>query len=135
MSAELNAPAFEVFPSSGNNVRLPRVISTTLPAVWTWDVIATNPGEAQVITINLYKESVAQGDLPFLTQSVSRNIRVTPRSRWNQIVDGLADNVLLLLGTGGPLGLALLYLTYRATRENERIKQELANVEGGQEEK
>ncbi len=40
------------------------------------------------------------------------------KSRWNQLVDGLADNVLLLLGTGGPLGLLLAYLTYRATREN-----------------
>jgi hypothetical protein len=86
-----------------------------------------------VITVNLYKESQVQGDLPFLTQSVSRNIRVTPKSRWNQVVDGLADNVLLLLGTGGPLGLALLYLTYRATRENERLKQEAANYESRQE--
>jgi len=133
-SAELNAPAFDVFPSGGNNVRLPRVISTTLPAVWTWDVIATTPGEAQVITLNLYKESKVQGDLPFLTQSVSRNIRVLPKSRWGQIVDGLADNVLLLLGTGGPLGLALAYLTYRATRENERLKQVVADHETRQEE-
>jgi LysM repeat protein len=133
MSAELNAPAFDVFPSGGNNVRLPRVISTTLPAVWTWDIIATTPGEAQVITVNLYKESKAEGDLPLLTQSVSRNIRVSARSRWNQIVDGLADNVLLLLGTGGPLGLALAYLTYRATRENERLRQEVANYENRQE--
>ncbi len=126
MSAELNAPAFEVFPSGGDNVRLPRVISTTLPAVWTWDVIAMTPGDAQVITINLYKESKVQNDLPFLTQSISRNIRVLPKSRWTQVMDGLADNVLLLLGTGGPLGLALAYLTYRATKENERLKKEVA---------
>ena len=133
MSAELSAPAFEVFPSGGNNVRLPRVISTTLPAAWTWDIIATTPGEAQVITINLYKESEAESGVPLLTQSISRNIRVLPKGRWSQIVDGLADNVLLLLGTGGPLGLALAYLTYRATRENERLKQEVANYEGQQE--
>ncbi|MBK8899720.1 MAG: hypothetical protein IPM53_00930 [Anaerolineaceae bacterium] len=126
MSAELNAPAFEVFPSGGNNVRLPRVISTTLPAVWTWDIIATTPGEAQVLTLNLYKEPETELGLPILTQSISRNIQVLPKSRWNQLVDGLADNVLLLLGTGGPLGLLLAYLTYRTTRENERLKKEVA---------
>ncbi len=133
MSAELNAPAFDVFPSGGNNVRLSRVISTTLPAVWTWDVVATTPGEAQVVTVNLYKEPEAASGIPILTQSISRNIRVAPKSRWNQIVDGLADNVLLLLGTGGPLGLALAYLTYRASKENERLKQEVANYESRQE--
>lgn len=126
MSAELNAPAFDVFPSGGSNVRLPRVISTTLPAVWTWDIIATTPSEAQVITLNLYKEPESEMELPILTQSISRNIQVVPKSRWNQLVDGLADNVLLLLGTGGPLGLLLAYLTYRATRENDRLKKEVA---------
>ena len=126
MSAELNAPAFDVFPSGGSNVRLPRVISTTLPAVWTWDIIATTPGEAQVITLNLYKEPESELEPPILTQSISRNIQVVAKSRWSQLVDGLADNVLLLLGTGGPLGLLLAYLTYRATRENERLKKEVA---------
>ncbi|MCA9916903.1 MAG: LysM peptidoglycan-binding domain-containing protein [Anaerolineales bacterium] len=129
MSAELNAPAFEVFPSGGNNVRLPRVISTTLPAVWTWDVIATTPGEAQVITLNLYKEPDSATELPILTQSISRNIEVRAKSRWNQFVDGLADNVLLLLGTGGPLGLLLAYLTYRATKENQQLKEKAARTE------
>lgn len=129
MSAELNAPAFEVFPSGGNNVRLPRVISTTLPAVWTWDIIATTPGESQVITINLYKEAESETAVPTLTQSISRNIEVVAKSRWQQIVDGLANNVLLLLGTGGPLGLLLAYMTYRASRENERLKREVANYE------
>lgn len=126
MSAELNAPAFEVFPSSGDNVRLPRVISTTLPAVWTWDIIATTPGEMQIITINLYKESESEAAVPVLTQSVSRNIQVVAKSRWSQIVDSLADNVLLLLGTGGPLGLLLAFLTYRATKENAQLKKEAA---------
>ena len=63
---------------------------------------------------------------PVLTQSVSRNIQVVAKSRWSQIVDGLADNVLVLIGTGGPLGLLLAFLTYRATRENERLKREVA---------
>ena len=129
MSAELNAPAFDVFPSGGDNVRLPRVISTTLPAVWTWDIIATTPGEAQVITVNLYKESEAESGLPVLTQSISRDIQVLAKSRWNQIVDGLADNVLVLLGTGGPLGLLLAYLTYRTSKENERLKKEAARLQ------
>jgi LysM repeat protein len=129
MSAELNAPAFEVFPSGGNNVRLPRVISITLPAVWTWDIIATTPGKAQVITLNLYKESEAENSIPILTQSISRNIEVAAKSRWNQIVDSLADNVLVLLGTGGPLGLLLAYLTYRASKENERLKKQIAYQE------
>ncbi|WP_420644531.1 LysM peptidoglycan-binding domain-containing protein [Candidatus Leptofilum sp.] len=126
MSAELNAPAFEVFPSGGNNVRLPRVISTTLPAAWTWDVVATTPGEAQVITVNLYKEPDSISEVPVLTQSISRNIQVVAKSRWSQIVDGLADNVLLLLGTGGPIGLLLAYLTYRSSKENERLKKQVA---------
>ncbi len=126
MSAELNAPAFDVFPSGGSNVRLPRVISTTLPAVWSWDIIATTPGQAQVITLNLYKEPDTEAGIPILTQSISRSIPVSAKSRWSQLVDGLADNVLLLLGTGGPLGLLLAYLTYRATRENERLKKEVA---------
>ena len=132
MAAELNAPAFEVFPSGGDNVRLPRVISTTLPAVWTWDIIATAPGEAQVITVNLYKEPIDEAGIPTLTQSVSRNIQVLAKSRWRQIVDGLADNVLVLLGTGGPLGLLLGYLTYRASKENERLKKQMANYEESQ---
>lgn len=129
MSAELNAPAFEVFPSGGNNVRLPRVISTTLPAAWTWDVIATTPGEAQVITVNLYKEPDSATEVPILIQSISRNIEVVAKNRWRQFVDGLADNVLLLLGTGGPLGLILAYLTYRATKENQQLKQKAARAE------
>ncbi|WP_420631801.1 LysM peptidoglycan-binding domain-containing protein [Candidatus Leptofilum sp.] len=129
MSAELNAPAFEVFPSGGDNVRLPRVISTTLPAVWTWDIIATTAGEAQVITVNLYKEPDSATEVPVLTQSISRNIAVTAKSRWSQFVDGLADNVLLLLGTGGPLGLLLAYLTYRTTRENQQLREKVANTE------
>lgn len=129
MSAELNAPAFNVFPSGGNNVRLPRVISTTLPAVWTWDIIATTPGAAQVITLNLYKEPDSEAEVPILTQSISRNIEVTAKSRWSQFVDGLADNVLLLLGTGGPLGLLLAYLTYRSSKENDRLKKQLARQE------
>jgi LysM repeat protein len=127
MSAELNAPAFAVFPSGGDNVRLPRVISTTLPAVWTWDIIATNPGDAQVITLNLYKEPEADGGLPILTQSISRNIQVVAKSLWIQLVDSLADNVLILLGAGGPLGLLLAYLTYRTTQENSRLKKEVAS--------
>lgn len=126
MSAELNAPAFDVFPSGGSNVRLPRVISTTLPTVWTWDIIATTPGETQIITMNLYKEPEDGNSVPILTNSISRNIQVMAKSRWSQIVDGLADNVLLLLGTGGPLGLLLAYVTYRASKENERLKQEVA---------
>lgn len=129
MSAELNAPAFDLFPSGGNNVRLPRVISTTLPAVWTWDIIATTPGEAQVITLNLYKEPNSEAGVPILTQSISRNIEVQAKSRWNQFVDSLADNVLVLLGTGGPLGLLLAFLTYRATRENERLKKQISQTE------
>ncbi|MBK7897837.1 MAG: LysM peptidoglycan-binding domain-containing protein [Anaerolineaceae bacterium] len=129
MAAELNAPAFEVFPSGGNNVRLPRVISTTLPAVWTWDIIAATPGEAQVITLNLYKEPDSATELPILTQSISRNIEVVAKSRWSQFVDGLADNVLLLLGTGGPLGLLLAYLTYRATKENQQLKEKAARTQ------
>lgn len=128
MSAELNAPAFEVFPSGGDNVRLPRVISTTLPAVWTWDIIATTPGDAQIITINLYKEAENETAVPILTQSISRSIPVSAKSRWRQLVDGLADNVLVLLGAGGPLGLLLGYLTYRATRENEQLKREVASL-------
>ncbi|VAW32186.1 hypothetical protein MNBD_CHLOROFLEXI01-4591 [hydrothermal vent metagenome] len=128
MSAELNAPAFTVSPSGGDNVRLPRVISTSLPAVWTWDIIATTPGESQIITLNLYKESEDENSIPILTNSISRNIQVLAKSRWSQIVDGLADNVLLLLGTGGPLGLLLAYATYRASKENERLKQEVGNL-------
>lgn len=126
MSAELNAPAFDVFPSGGNNVRLPRVISTTLPAVWTWDIIATTPGETQIITVNLYKEPEEGTSVPILTNSITRNIQVMAKSRWSQIADGLADNVLLLLGTGGPLGLLLAFVTYRASKENERLKKEVA---------
>ena len=129
MSAELNAPAFDVFPSGGNNVRLPRVISTTLPAVWTWDVVAINPGDTQVITLNLYKEPDSASGVPILTQSVSRNIQVVAKSRWSQFVDGLADNVLLLLGTGGPLGLLLAFLTYRASKENERLKKQVSRYQ------
>ena len=126
MAAELNAPAFDLFPSGGDNIRLPRVISTSLPAVWTWDIIATTPGQAQVITLNLYKEPDSEAGIPILTQSISRNIEVVAKSRWQQIVDSLADNVLLLLGTGGPLGLLLAYLTFRSSRENERLKRQVA---------
>ncbi|MCA9954255.1 MAG: LysM peptidoglycan-binding domain-containing protein [Anaerolineales bacterium] len=129
MSAELNAPAFEVFPSGGNNVRLPRVISTTLPAVWTWDIIATTPGEDHIFTVNLYKEPDSETGIPILTQSISRSIQVVPKSLWNQLVDSLANNVLLLLGTGGPLGLLLAFLTYRATKENERLKKSISESE------
>ncbi|MCP4415531.1 MAG: LysM peptidoglycan-binding domain-containing protein [Chloroflexi bacterium] len=132
MAAELNAPAFDVFPSGGDNVRLPRAISTSLPAVWTWDIIATTPGEQQIITVNLYKEAEGENSVPILTNSISRKINVSSKSRWSQIADSLADNVLLLLGTGGPLGLLLAYATYRASKENEQLKKEVAHFKESQ---
>ena len=127
MAAELNAPAFDVFPSGGDNVRLPRAISTNFPAVWTWDIVATTPGQAQVITLNLYKEAGSEAGNPILTQSISRNISVSAKSRWSQLVDGLADNVLVLLGTGGPLGLLLGYFSYRLSKENAALKRQVTN--------
>jgi LysM repeat protein len=128
MSAELDAPAFEVSPKGNDNVRLPRVISTTLPAAWTWGIIANAPGEKQEITVNIYEEPGNENGLPVLRKSIPFAIHVSAKGRWSQIVDGLADNVLVLLGTGGPLGLALAYLTYRANKENERLKKEVSSL-------
>jgi hypothetical protein len=50
-------------------------------------------------------------------QHLTQKIQVSAKSRWSQIVDGLADNVLLLA-----------YVTYRASKENERLKKELTGL-------
>lgn len=118
MSAELVGPNFTVARSdSSASASSPRrTLQETGTAAWTWNIIATTPGERE-ITVNLYGTDTVAEEKPFnLVKSITRSVTVSDKP-WNErLQNWFGNNIGLVFGTGGPLGLLLAYLVYRMNR-------------------
>jgi hypothetical protein len=127
MSAELIAGNFDVIQGDADPRR---GITTTYHAVWTWSITARRPGRQQKITINIFGEATIDGEKrSVLEMSKSRNINVVEKPWPKRILDGLANNLVTILGTGGPLALLIAYLKYRADRANRQLEDKIASLE------
>jgi hypothetical protein len=125
MSVELTAVNFEI----DGNSSIRRAITPIQPAVWTWNITAESPG-TQRITISVFGEATINGEeVIVLEESVSRNIKVLERPLSERIGDGLVDNLVPIIGTGGPLGVIILYLTYRRDQETKRLEEKIESLE------
>ncbi|MGI9481787.1 MAG: hypothetical protein ACR2OR_05450 [Hyphomicrobiales bacterium] len=104
VSANLHGSAFKVTLKSKER----QLISQTLPANWTWTVEAMEPGEKQLLTLEVYAYLENQGRLsdPISVRTLKENIEVNVSwysrtasflaSIWQLLVGALA----LLLATG-----------------------------------
>jgi len=126
MSAELVAANFDIVQGDAD---ARRAITTTYCAAWTWSVAARKPG-IQKITINIFGETTIDGEkLTVLEASKSQNIEVMEKPLPKRILDGLASNFVAIVGTGGPLGLIIAYLTFRANQANKELKDKIEKLE------
>ena len=126
MSAELIAASFDISPENG-----PRrhAVTTEHSAVWLWQITAKKPG-TQRVTINIYGETVRDSGTESVVARI-RRFRITVSDKplpW-KIVDAVLDNLVAIVSTGGPLGLILAYITYRANQESKELKERIQVLE------
>lgn len=115
MSAELSA-AGEVIQISEEEYNR-RYLYERDTAAWTWDIVALEPGRHKV-TLRVYGEAEMSGEAtPVLVKSITRNIQVRDRPLGERLLDWMGDNILVILGAGGPIALLLMYLSIRASRD------------------
>lgn len=128
MSAELIATNFDVNSGPATNSR---EISRDHSAAWTWNISAKKTG-TQNISINIYGQ-MAEGAEISLIKNKSPSIIVVDKPVPQRIFDNLVDNwdtiLVTVVGTGGPLGLWLAFLTYRASRSDNELKSRVARLE------
>ncbi|MEW5873343.1 MAG: hypothetical protein AB1894_29050 [Chloroflexota bacterium] len=125
--AELSA-ASEVISISGEEDGR-RYFYDSDSATWTWDILAKATGR-QKLTLRLYGEAEYGGEkLEILVKSLTRNVEVVDRPFSARLADWLGKNLVVILGTGGPLALLLAYLTYKSNQNKKELEQRLAALE------
>jgi len=134
MSAELVAANFDIIQGDAD---ARRAITTTYCAAWTWSVAARKPG-IQKITINIFGEATIDGEKrTVLEMSKSRNINVVEKPLSKRILDIPSENLIAIVGTSGPIGLLIMYLTFRENKKLEEriesLENKFKNVENGKE--
>lgn len=126
MWAELIAPNFDITADDAN----PRRAVAGMPScVWTWHLLPRNPG-SQIATIKIFAEvSVENQKVSVQVKDYTFDIKVLDRPLAGKIANYVLDNLFAILGTGGPLGLILLYLKHRADQENKRLKERIGALQ------
>lgn len=125
--AELSA-ASEVISISGEEDGR-RYFYDSSSATWSWDILARQPGR-QKLTLRLYGEAEYGGEkLEILVKSLTRNVEVVDRPLFARLGEWLGKNLVVILGTGGPLALLLAYLTYKSNQNKKELEQRLAALE------
>lgn len=132
MSAELIAPNFDILHGDTDTRR---AITTTFGAAWTWDIVARKPGP-QRITINIFGETSIDGEQRvILEKSTSQNISVSEKPLSKRLLDGDFNNLGILVGAAGPLGLIVAILKIRGTdRASRKLKERIEGLEAKLEE-
>jgi hypothetical protein len=126
MSAELIAVNFDIIQGDADPRR---PIASTYSAAWTWSIAARKPG-AQKITINIFGETtIDEEKLIVLEKSNSRNIKVVEKPLPRRILDILSENLVAIIGTSGPLGLIIAYLTLRANQASKKLEDKIESLE------
>jgi len=126
MSAELIAASFDISPENG-----PRrhAVTTEHSAVWLWQITAKKPG-TQRVTINIYGETVRDSGTETVVVRMPRfDITVSDKPLPSKIMDAVLDNLVAIVSTGGPLGLILAYITYRANQGSKDLKERIQVLE------
>lgn len=87
---------------------------------WTWSVVARRSGEYRV-TLRLFGYNALTDDDP-VRQVVNdtRILRVQERPMEERLMQGLADNWLILFGAGGPIALVVAMLSLWFARRESR---------------
>ena len=128
MSAELIATNFDLTSSQGTNRR---IISKDHSAAWSWNIAATKTG-TQKISINIYGETTDGAEIS-LIKNRSQIITVVDKPVPQRILDSLVNNwdtiLVTIVGTGGPLGLLLAYLSYKASKSDDELKSRVVRLE------
>lgn len=125
MSAELISGHFEITSGDIN----PRRIAGGQSMAWTWTMIAKKPG-IQQFTIKIFGEMTYDGDTySTLERSITKEIEVLNKPLPARAVDYLGENIAII-GTGGPIGLILAFLTYRANQANKELRRRIEELEG-----
>ncbi len=124
MTAELIAPTFDTIPGDRDNRR---AFTATQVASWTWTIVAKKPGKQNPITINIF--TIVEDQPPVLIKSTSRNVVVLDKPLPTRMLNSLDDNWPTILGTAGPLGLLIAYLTLRANRASKELKEKVDSLE------
>ena len=128
MWAELIAESFDV---NSGDADPRRVITATLPAAWTWNIVARESG-VQRITVNIFGEEAVgnKEKRTVLEKSISQNITVLEKPLGERIQDSLIDDlptiVNAIVGSAGLSGLIIAYLTLRA---NKKLKERVESLE------
>jgi hypothetical protein len=126
MYAELQAPSFD-FKNMNNDAK-GQDISPGESVGWVWNLVATKPGE-HVISVSIYGAySSDEEELPNLANSKSLVITVKDKTFFEKTLPGITDNIVAVLGVGGPLGLLLAYLTYRHNKANQELERRNAEL-------
>lgn len=126
MIAELQAQSFDLQSNSFDNKR---VVSPGASIGWVWNITAKKPGE-QTILVNIYGQTESNGEnVIFLTKSASLNVQVRDKSLLEKLLDVFTQNIVAILGTGGPLGLYIVYLTYKSNQEKQKLGETIRELE------
>lgn len=127
MSAELITAGFDI--TQGDSDLRRAILPTGRSAAWTWSIVAQKPGVHR-ITINVFGEIILDEEsYIILESSTTRTVNVVDKPLPNRVVDGLLNNVPAIIGTGGPLGLIIAYMTYRMNQENKKRKETITELE------
>ena len=72
-----------------------------------------------------------------MEMSKSRNINVVEKPLSKRILDIPSENLIAIVGTSGPIGLLIMYLTFRENKKLEEriesLENKFKNVENGKE--
>lgn len=120
MSAELATASPDLNIVAGSESK--QVINPFDRNFWTWSIVARRGGEYR-ITLRVFGYASLADDDP-LKQVVSdtRVVRGSERPFFERMMQGLADNWLVLFGAGGPLALILAALSFWLTRRDTKPK-------------
>ncbi len=127
-------PMMSASLTSAGGIEVTGPQNTKLPfdhASWTWNVAAKKRGP-QTLTLAITGEMTTQegqklDNIP--AKTITREIPVEDKPILGQLVSGLANNLLPILGTGGPLGLLLAVLTFRSNQRNSEMKDKIQALE------
>ena len=127
MTAELQAQNFEFLDTKKDNRRL---VIPGSPIGWVWNIQPKKAGE-QTVTLNIFGEIKQDNGETFnsVVKSASLNIYVEDKSLLEKVSGTLTENIITILGTSGPLGILIAYLTYKSNKEKQVLQAKIGNLE------
>ncbi len=119
MSAELGPDESDVLSIKGSGSSSQQPIDPASKTIWSWTLHPKQSGSAR-ITLRVMGQVMVQG--ANYQREIIDDTRVVPiqdRSLPERIAEGLAGNLPLIFGAGGPLALILAWLTFRANQKKK----------------